>query len=95
MLHPGDAVVAGQQKHSVSVNEIFEETKRGIFLLTCLLHRAAGGAVAKVAGYMGSRTISQGGAPGIREPTLDTGREIECIKLGFVTKVQALWMTPW
>ena len=70
-------------------------------MLTCLLNRAAGGAVTKVAGYMGSRPVSEGGAPGVREPTLETeilkniAREVERIKLGFVTKVQELCTTPW
>ena len=54
-------------------------------MLTCLLDRAAGGAVTKVAGYMGSRSVSEGGAPGVREPTLETeileniARKKECI----------------
>ena len=72
-------------------------------MLTCLLNRAVGGAVTKVAGYMGSRSVSEGGAPGVREPTLETetlalkniDREVERIKLGLVTKVQELWTTPW
>ena len=52
---------------------------------------------------MGSRPVSEGGAPGVREPTLETetlalkniDREVERIKLGLVTKVQELWTTPW
>ena len=70
-------------------------------MLTCLLDRAAGGAVTKVASYVGSRSVSEGGAPGVREPTLETetlalkniDREVERIML--VTKVQELWTTPW
>ena len=54
-------------------------------ILTFLLDRAAGGAVTKVASYVGSRSVSEGGAPGVREPTLETeilkniAREKECI----------------